>query len=61
MAEVSADRASLAGWLHAAGPIPDWPGIGLLDAAREYPARHGAILLAWDAALAALASPLPLR
>ena len=61
LAEVSAERASLAGWLHAEGPIPDWPGIGLLDAAREYPARHGAILLAWDAALAALASPLPLR
>ena len=61
LAEVSAERASLAGWLRAEAPIPDWPGIALLDAARDYPARHGAILLAWDAALAALASPLPLR
>ena len=59
--EVATARQSLAAWLTAAGPLPDWPGIGLLEPARNYPARHGAILLAWDAALAALASPPPLR
>jgi hypothetical protein len=37
--------------------MPDWPGIALLRRARDYPGRHGAILLAWDAALAALAEP----
>ena len=54
-------RQSLATWLTRGGAPPDWPGIALLDPARDYPARHGAILLAWDAALAALASPLPIR
>ena len=59
--QIAAIRAELAQWLCGAGPEPAWQGIALLDAARDYPARHGAILLAWDAALAALASPLPLR
>ncbi|QGN56223.1 iron-sulfur cluster assembly scaffold protein [Novosphingobium sp. Gsoil 351] len=60
-AEVAETRDALALWLGGEGPAPDWRGIGLLDAARDYPARHGAILLAWDAALAALASPSQLR
>ena len=59
--EIAGARQSLAAWLSGEGPLPDWPGIALLDPARDYPARHGAILLAWDAALAALASPLPIR
>lgn len=54
-------RDGLAVWLAGAGAAPDWPGIDLLDPARAYPARHGAILLAWDAALAALASQPALR
>lgn len=41
-------------WLAGTGPRPDWPGIGMLDHARHYPARHGAILLSWKAAQAAL-------
>lgn len=55
------DRAGLARhgqvlehWLAGTGPRPDWPGIGILDQARHYPARHGAILLPWKAAQAAL-------
>ena len=56
-AEIVSARDVLALWLTGEGAAPDWPGIALLDAARDYPARHGAILLAWDAALAALASP----
>ena len=59
--ELGEARTALAAWLTGVGPCPDWPGIALLDPARDYPARHGAILLAWDAALAALASPPPLR
>lgn len=59
--QIAATRAALAQWLSGSGPAPDWPGIVLLDPARDYPARHGAILLAWDAALAALASPPQLR
>jgi NifU-like protein involved in Fe-S cluster formation len=45
----------IAAWL-AGGPLPDWPGFAILAAARDYPARHGAIRLPWKAALAALAS-----
>ena len=58
--EIAKARQSLATWLTHGGAPPDWPGIALLDPARDYPARHGAILLAWDAALDALASPPPL-
>ena len=59
--QIASTRTELAQWLIEDGPPPEWRGIALLDAARDYPARHGAILLAWDAALAALASPLPVR
>lgn len=59
--EVAEARRVLAAWLTGEGAVPDWPGIALLDPARDYPARHGAILLAWDAALAALASPMAIR
>ena len=47
-------RHDLARWLADGGTAPEWPGIALLEPARTYPARHGAILLAWDAALVAL-------
>lgn len=55
--QTSADIAAAAGgierWLEG-GPAPDWPGFDAIAAARDYPARHGAILLAWRAALVAL-------
>ena len=53
-ADVSTARAAIAQWLSDEGPQPDWPGINLLAPALAYPARHAAILLAWDAALDAL-------
>lgn len=53
-AEIAEARASIANWLTGQGPQPDWPGLSLLEPARAYPARHPAILLAWDAALAAI-------
>lgn len=37
-------------WLAGEGPMPGWPGLDAIAAARDYPARHGAILLAWRAA-----------
>lgn len=52
--ELATARHAIAGWLAGEGARPAWPGFGALEAARGYPARHGAILLAWDAALAAL-------
>lgn len=53
--DIRGARQALATWLASDGKAPDWPDMALLDAARSYPARHGAILLAWDAALDALA------
>jgi len=40
----------LSAWLAGEACLPDWPGIEAIAAAREYPARHGAIRLAWQAA-----------
>ena len=63
---VGCDRAAIAraldrleAWLDDQGPAPAWPGLGAIAAARDYPARHGAMLLPWKAALAALSSARP--
>ncbi len=50
---IQATEAEIAIWL-TGGPQPDWPMFEAIAAARAYPARHGAILLPWKAALAAL-------
>ena len=55
-ARIATSEAAMVRWLAGTGSMPDWPDIAALDAARAYPARHGAILLAWRAALAALPS-----
>lgn len=55
--DVAAARAGIAAWLAGEGAQPAWPGIALLEPALAYPARHTAILLAWDAALAAMPRP----
>ncbi|MCT2558817.1 iron-sulfur cluster assembly scaffold protein [Tsuneonella sp. YG55] len=52
--EIAAARAQIAGWLAGLEPASAWPGLSVLEPARAHPARHGAILLPWDAALAAL-------
>lgn len=44
-----AERA-IAAWLSGEADRPDWPGLDAIAAARDYPARHGAIMLAWQAA-----------
>ena len=51
--------AGLEAWLDDEGPAPDWPDLALVAAARAYPARHGAMLLPWKAAAAALSSAAP--
>jgi NifU-like protein involved in Fe-S cluster formation len=58
-ADISAARDAMAAWLAGDGPLPDWPGISAIEPAHTYPARHGAMLLPWEAALAALSSPQP--
>ena len=48
-------RAYLAGEVDA---VPDWPGLDLLSAGRDYPARHPSMRLAFEAASAAMAQAL---
>ncbi|ANY20854.1 hypothetical protein A6F68_02355 [Tsuneonella dongtanensis] len=52
--DISRQRDLIAAWLANGGELPGWPGLESIAPARAYPGRHGAILLAWDAALAAL-------
>jgi NifU-like protein involved in Fe-S cluster formation len=54
LGELRAARDGIAAWFAGAGAQPDWPGFDLLAPAQGYPARHGAILLPFDAAIAAL-------
>ena len=55
-AEIHAASRALNDWLAGDGAQPDWPGIAAIAAARAYPARHGAIRLAWQAATELLPS-----
>ncbi|MCB2061283.1 MAG: iron-sulfur cluster assembly scaffold protein [Novosphingobium sp.] len=43
-------------WLAGNGERPDWPGLEAIEVARDYPGRHGAIMLAWQAARELLSS-----
>jgi NifU-like protein involved in Fe-S cluster formation len=53
LAEVAEGGRQVAHWL-TGGALPDWPGIGVIATVTAYPARHGAVLLPWRAALSAL-------
>jgi len=55
-AGISATLQGLGEWLTGTGDPPPWPDLALIQAARDLPGRHGAILLPWRAALAALSS-----
>ena len=54
--DIAAAQAAIESWLWG-GANPDWPGFSAISAARAFPARHGAILLPWRAALVALDQP----
>lgn len=54
--QIAATRDAMTAWLAGEGDAPDWPDIGLIAPARDYPGRHGAMLLPWKAAMAALSS-----
>jgi hypothetical protein len=43
-------------WLAGEGPMPDWPGLATIAPARDFAARHGAMLLGWRAVLDAYAA-----
>ena len=55
-AELSQATTQIEAWLTGSA-LPTWPGFTAIAAARDYPARHGAVLLAWRAALVAIAPP----
>lgn len=52
-AELAEGGRQVAHWL-TGGTLPDWPGIEAIATVTAYPARHGAVLLPWRAALSAL-------
>jgi NifU-like protein involved in Fe-S cluster formation len=61
-AELAAARDALAAFLAGKRDDPgDWPGIAALAVARDYPARHGAILLPFEAVAEAAARAARLR
>lgn len=49
-ARVRATAAAIQAWLDGEGLLPDWPCLSAIAPARDYPGRHGAILLGWQAA-----------
>ena len=55
-ADIRSARLAMRDWLAGEADLPDWPGLAAIAPARDYPARHGAILLAWQAAEEALFS-----
>lgn len=62
--EIDEARKALADYLAGGRDDPgDWPGLAVFDRARRFPARHGSILLAFEAAAeaASLAVARPAR
>jgi NifU-like protein involved in Fe-S cluster formation len=56
-AELAEAHESLAAYLRGEAEHPgEWPGLGVFAHARGFPARHGAILLPFEAAEAAVGS-----
>jgi NifU-like protein involved in Fe-S cluster formation len=55
MAQIGLGREALVQLLQGGAGAQRWPEYDVLAYARDYPARHGAILLPFDALLAALA------
>lgn len=56
LTQLATTERDLRAWLDGSQALPDWPGLEAIAAARAYPGRHGAILLPWRAAIAALSS-----
>ncbi len=53
-ADIAESETAISAWLAGQRDMPPWPGLAALSPARAFPARHGAILLPWRAARAAL-------
>lgn len=53
-AEIEIALVEIEAWLAGSVTLPHWTGIEAIAQAREHAGRHGAIVLPWKAALAAL-------
>ncbi|WP_235425400.1 iron-sulfur cluster assembly scaffold protein [Croceibacterium mercuriale] len=51
---ILAAQTRIAQWLAGEAALPGWRDLAMLEPARAYPGRHGAILLPWQAAASAL-------
>jgi NifU-like protein involved in Fe-S cluster formation len=51
---IIAAQAGIAQWLASGAAMPHWRDLAILEPARAYAGRHGAILLPWQAAASAL-------
>lgn len=58
-AEIVAASQAVTSWVGGEAPLPAWPGLETIAAARDYPGRHGALLLPWTAALQLLSTSRP--
>jgi NifU-like protein involved in Fe-S cluster formation len=52
--EIASSLAEMETWMAGEGALPGWPDLEVIAPARDFPGRHGAMLLSWKAALAAL-------
>lgn len=57
-AGIAAALNQIKAWLAGSAALPDWPDFSAIAAARDFPGRHGAIVLAWLAASSALSTSL---
>lgn len=56
-ADLARALAEIEQWLSGTtDQVPPWPNLALIEAARSFPGRHGAMLLPWKAALSALSN-----
>jgi NifU-like protein involved in Fe-S cluster formation len=52
--EIASSLAEMEAWVAGEGALPGWPDLEVIAPARDFPGRHGAMLLPWKAALTAL-------
>ena len=52
--EIASSLAEMEAWVAGEEALPGWPDLKVIAPARNFPGRHGAMLLPWKAALAAL-------
>lgn len=56
MRELTQTAEAMTSWVAGQGAMPDWLGLAAIAVARDYPGRHGALMLPWTAVLQLLPS-----